>query len=89
MDYRRATFQDIMNDAEAKGDEAIDFLDELVNSIIVDDAGNPVLDEDGNTSYYSFVMVKKQYFAKYYPELLPKPRGSMRDQMKKLKKSRG
>ena len=64
MNYRTTTIRDLINDANARGNEAINTLKELVSATTVD--------EDGNEFGLSFLTIKKSYFQKYCPELLPK-----------------
>ena len=64
MNYKTTTIRDLINDAKARGAEAVKTLQELVNSTTVD--------EDGNEYGLSFLSIKKAYFSKYCPELLPK-----------------
>ena len=63
MNYKTTTIRDLINDANVRGTEAINTLKELVSATTVD--------EDGNEQGLSFLTIKKSYFQKYCPELLP------------------
>ena len=60
------TIYDLINDAKSRGYEATRTLKELVSTTTVD--------EDGNERGLSFLTIKKSYFSKNCPELLPKAR---------------
>lgn len=64
MNYKTTTIRDLINDAKSRGTEAAETLKELVSATTVD--------EDGNEVGLSFLTIKKSYFQKYCPELLPK-----------------
>ena len=64
MNYKTTTIRDLINDANARGAEAVNTLKELVSATTID--------EDGNEYGLSFLTIKKSYFQKYCPELLPK-----------------
>ena len=66
MNYKTTTIYDLINDAKSRGYEATRTLKELVSTTTVD--------EDGNERGLSFLTIKKSYFSKYCPELLPKAR---------------
>ena len=73
--YKETTMIEIVKDAQAKGTEAIEMLKKLVST--------KRLNKNGVETELSFVEVRKAYFEKYYPELLPKPR-AVRPSMKDL-----
>ncbi len=64
MNYKTTTIYDLINDAKARGAEAVKTLQELVSATTVD--------KDGKEYGLSFITIKKSYFQKYCPELLPK-----------------
>ncbi len=67
MNYETTTTYDLINDAKSRGYEATRNLKELVST-------TTTVDEDGNERGLSFLTIKKSYFSKYCPELLPKAR---------------
>ena len=81
MEYKTAKFQDLLNDAQERGEEAINLLDSLVNTVLTD--------EEGKEYPLSYIKIKKEYFAKFLPDALPKPKPkkqSMKDMLNALKK---
>ena len=68
MDFKTATIEDLVVDAKKQGKEAIDLLKSFRNQKIVD--------KKGVERQVSYMTIKRAYFEKFYPELVPqrKPR---------------
>ena len=74
MNYKTTTIRDLIADAQSRGTEAWNTLQELVSATTVD--------KDGKEYGLSFLTIKKTYFQKFCPELLPKKKAkkpSMRE----------
>ena len=63
INYLTATINDLANDAKVRGSEATAFLKELVCSTKTN--------KHGEKKPLSFIAIKRAYFKKYLPELLP------------------
>lgn len=64
MNYNTITITDLINDAKARGYEAMNCLKELVSATTVD--------EDGNEASLSFITIKREYLKRFNPQVLPK-----------------
>ena len=63
MNYLTATINDLANDAKTRGSDATNFLKNLVCSTKTN--------KRGEERPMSFIAIKRAYFKKYCPELLP------------------
>ena len=63
MDYMNITITDLINDAKARDNEAVEFLKQLVNT--------RKANRYGEDRPLSFIAIKRAYMNKYYPESIP------------------
>ncbi len=63
MDYMNITITDLINDAKARGNEAVEFLKQLVNT--------KKANKYGDERPLSFIAIKRAYMNRYDPESIP------------------